>query len=200
MTDEPISQWLRGLAQGDESAVRLIWQQYFERLVRLAGRRLGDAGRRAADEEDVALSALHSLCRGAAAGRFPRLDDRDDLWKLLAVITARKAVAQRRRDLRQKRGGGLVRGESALQAGGDDHPLGGIGEVLGAEPTPELAAQISEQCEVLLDRLDDGSLKTIALLKLEGHTNQEIADRLGYTLRTVEKKLARIRQKWARFA
>jgi len=199
MTEE-ISQWLVGLADGDDSAVGHIWETYFERLVRLARRRLGDGNRRMADEEDVALSAFHSLCRGAKAGRFPRLDDSDDLWKLLATITARKAVAQQRYLHRQKRGGGALRGESALMGADASQRNAGINQVLGAEPTPEFATQMDEQCDQLLNQLNDGSLKTIALLKLEGHSNQEIADELGYNLRTVEKKLARIRQKWERHA
>ena len=38
-----------------------------------------------ADEEDAALSAFHCLCEGAVRGRFLRLDDRDDLWRVLAM-------------------------------------------------------------------------------------------------------------------
>ena len=58
----------------------------------------------AADEEDVALSAFDSFCRGAQRGRFPQLDDRDNLWRLLVVITSRKAV-----DLAQHEGPPEVR-------------------------------------------------------------------------------------------
>lgn len=197
MTDE-ISRWVRGLADGDELAAQRLWEQYFERLVRMARKKLGGANRRMADEEDVALSAFHSLCRGAAAGRFPKLDDRDDLWKLLATITARKAIAQQRRAGRQKRGGGAVRGESVFEPGGCSERNPGIGGVLGNEPTPELAAQMNERCAALLECLHDESLRRIALFKLENYNNQEIADELGCTLRTVEKKLTRIRQAWAK--
>jgi RNA polymerase sigma factor (sigma-70 family) len=199
MTEEPISHWLHGLARGDQSAVRKIWEQYFERLVQLARRRLAGSDRRMSDEEDVALSAFHSLCRGAAEGRFARLEDRDDLWRLLMVITARKAIHQKRYNHRQKRGGGRVRGESALTRRGSSEDLAAIGQALGTEPTPEFAAQMNEQCERMLDDLHDGSLKTMALLKLEGYTNQEIADQLGYTVRTVGRKLQRTRQIWERF-
>ncbi len=199
MTEE-VSQWLSGLAQGDDSAVGHIWETYFNRLVQLARRKLGNANRRMADEEDVALSAFHSLCKGAAAGRFPHIDDRTDLWKLLATITARKAIAQQRYAHRQKRGGGAVRGESALIGGDESQRNAGINQVLGTEPTPEFVVRMNEQCDDLLNKLHDGSLKTIALMKLESYTNQEIADELGYNPRTIEKKLVRIRQKWERQA
>lgn len=198
MADESdVTQWLDGLAHGDDLAIQQIWGRYFEQLVRLARRKLGDANRRSADEEDVALSAFHSLCRGAAAGRFPRLDDRQDLWKLLAVITARKAAAQLRRSRRQKRGSGAVRGESVFAgAPGEASEQRKIENVEGIDPTPELAAMVAEECGRLMDRLQDESLRTIALHKFEGYSNEEIAELLNCAPRTIERKLARIRQLW----
>ncbi len=96
MSDD-VTRWIRRLADGDELAAQRIWERYFEDLTRLARKRLAGLPRRAADEEDVALSAMNSFYRGALAGRFPQLSDREDLWKLLVTITARKATAQRRR-------------------------------------------------------------------------------------------------------
>lgn len=197
MGDE-VGRWLVGLAEGDESAVGHIWETYFMRLVRLARHRLSDSMRRVADEEDVALSALNSLCKGAAAGRFPRLDDPDDLWKLLATITARKVIAHERHHRRQKRGGGALRGESAINAADSSRHSFGIEQVMGVEPTPQFAMEMNEACELLLDGLDDGVLKTIALMKLEGYDNREIAEHFDCTPRTVERRLAQIRRKWRR--
>lgn len=188
MNDDEITVWLKGLAQGDGLASQRIWERYCHQLIDLARKKLGQAGRRVADEEDVALSAFNSFCQGAAAGRFPRLDDRHDLWRLLVTITARKAMRQIRDAHRQKRGGAAVRGESALHAG--------IGQVLGREPTPELAAQMAEQTQHLFDLLDDDPLRLVALLKLEGYTNEEIARSMDCSLRTVKRRLANIRRQW----
>ena len=58
-----------------------------------------------ADEEDAALDAFNSFLAGVVRGRFPQLNDRDDLWRLLVVLTVRKAIGQRRDLTRQKRGG-----------------------------------------------------------------------------------------------
>jgi hypothetical protein len=88
--DESVTQWMNELAQGDELAAERLWQRYHEQLVRLAGKRLGGARRRAADEEDVMLSAFNSFCQGLAAGRFPWLSDRHDLWKLLVNAGAKE--------------------------------------------------------------------------------------------------------------
>lgn len=194
-----VTLWLERLQMGDERAPEVIWQQYFEKLVRLARRRLGELPKRAVDEEDVALSAMNSLFRGAEAGRFPKLKDRDDLWKILVTITARKAMKQQRRHFAAKRGGGKVHGESVFaQGGGDSEGAVGIDQILGNEPTPELADQVSDACGEMMLKLQDKTLETIVLFKLEGYTNDEIARKLDCTTRTVERKLERIRSKWSR--
>jgi hypothetical protein len=87
-----VTNWLVQLKEGDAAAAQPLWERYFPRMVVLARKWLQGARRREADEEDVALSAFDSFCRGAAQGRFPQLADRDDLWRLLVVVTARKAL------------------------------------------------------------------------------------------------------------
>lgn len=199
MIQEQVTQWIQRLGHGDRRAAELLWERYFAKLVELARRKLAGIPRRAADEEDVALSAMHSFCQGMAEHRFEKVIDREDLWKLLVTITARKACAERRRHFAQKRGGGMVRGESAML--GLDHSSeseAGIGDVLGSEPTPELALMVAEDCRRLLDRLQDETLRRVAVLALEGYGNSEIAEKLGCVTRTVERKLERIRHKWSR--
>src|SRR5262249_11787280 len=78
-----VSHWLDRLQAGDHAAAQPLWEVYFQRLVALARARLQGVPRQAADAEDVALSAFDSFCRGVAAGRFPQLADRADLWRLL---------------------------------------------------------------------------------------------------------------------
>jgi DNA-directed RNA polymerase specialized sigma24 family protein len=124
------------------------------------------------------------------------LQDRHDLWKLLVTITARKAAAQRRRQRTQKRGGGAVRGESIFVRGPEFNGRG-IEQMPDPQPTPDFAAATGETCRLLLARLDDAALVEVALLKLEGFSNDEIADRLDCATRTVERKLERIRKKWS---
>src|SRR5207249_11665632 len=113
---DSVTDWIASLKAGDADAAQKLWQRYFESLVRLARGRLRGAPRAMADEEDVALSAFDSFVRGAARGRYPRLDDREDLWRLLVVITERKALDQARHERQQKRGGGKVVGMSRPDA------------------------------------------------------------------------------------
>ena len=117
-TEGSVTRLIDDLAGAEvDTAAAKLWQCYFDRLVRLAHARLKAAPRGAADEEDVALSAFNSFCRGAVQGRFPRLGDRTELWRLLVTITARKAADHLRREFCQRRGGGRVVGEAGTQRG-----------------------------------------------------------------------------------
>jgi DNA-directed RNA polymerase specialized sigma24 family protein len=190
-----VTHWLQLLKAGDQAAAQPLWEGYFRRLVGLARQRLLGTPRRAADEEDVALSAFDSFCRGAERGQFPKLNDRDDLWQLLVLITARKVCRLTEQERAQKRGGGKVLCETDL-AGSEAESMLGLARVLGQEPSPEFAAEVAEECRRLLDRLGDAELRSIALWKMEGYSVEEIAGRLGCVPRTVERRLRVIRGRW----
>jgi len=193
-----VTHWFEQVREADSLAARALWERYFPELVRLAREKLRGAPRRAADEEDVAASVMESLFRAAEQGRFPNLADRDDLWRLLLRMTARKVVDLKRHEARVRRGGGRVRGESALGRAGSAYDPAALAEVIGDAPTPQFAAMMIEQCQGLLAQLGDPDLETLALAKLEGYANEEIAERLGCSLRTVERRLHLIRKKWER--
>ena len=194
--DESITHWIAEAKEGDAAAMEAIWERYFRRLVGLARTRLKGTPRRVADEEDVALHAMESFFREAQNQRFPLLQDRDDLWRLLVKITVRKAINLRQATLAKKRGGGLVRGESAFLPVHGDDDYGRIDNAVAAELTPEFADRIFHGCDELLAQLEDETLRTIAVRKLEGYTNAEIAADLGCVERTIDRKLARIRAIW----
>jgi DNA-directed RNA polymerase specialized sigma24 family protein len=187
-----VTRWIELLKAGEPRAAQKLWERYFQRLVGLARKKLHGARRRVADEEDVALSAFDSFCRGAEDGRFPQLDDRDNLWQLLVVLTARKAWHLRRDEQRHKRAK-VVPWEETLPASTDES---GVEQILGSEPTPEFAALVAEEYQLLLARLEDRELEAIAVWKMEGYTNVEISGKLECTPRTVERKLRIIRGRW----
>ncbi len=143
------------------------------------------------DAEDAALGAFDSFCRGVKQGRFPRLDDRNDLWRILVVLTQRKVADQLRHEMAQRRGRGLVHLEAALAKDG-----GGLDQLPGLEPTPEFAAMLAEEYQDRLESLANETLRRIAVWKLEGYTADEVAERLGCTRRSVQRKLALIRREW----
>jgi DNA-directed RNA polymerase specialized sigma24 family protein len=181
--DDPVTIWLGQLQAGDAAAVRPLFDRYFRRLVGLARKRLQNAPRRADDEEDVALSAFDSFCRNAEHGRFPDLSDRESLWRLLATFTVRKAS-------RQMRGGAV----------NTDDQSGVLFEVLDREPDPEVAAEMAEECQRLLSALNDPELRRVALMRMDGHSVEEVAKKIGCAPRSVKRKLHLIRNIWEREA
>jgi DNA-directed RNA polymerase specialized sigma24 family protein len=177
-----VTRWIPNLRQGDQHAVQVLWEHYFEPLVRLAEARLRGASCQSG-AEDVAVDAFLSFCRDVQKeGRFPDLSSRDNLMRLLVRFTVCKAFDFRAREERRHR---IVRGESALgEAGFEPHP--------GREPPAEFQAQVAS----LLAKLPDDELRAIALMRMEGLTNQEIAAIRSCGLATVERKLSRIRGYW----
>lgn len=197
MTGEgSITRWICELQDGCPQAAGDLWRAYYERLIRLAHKQLGAASRRVADEEDVVLHAFNSFCQGAAAGRFPKLEDRGDMWQILVMLTARKSADQIKEQYRAKRGGGKIRGESVFAADSSS-PAAGIDQVAADDPSPEFACQLTEEYRHLLQLLDDANLQEIAIARMEGFTNAEIAGRLGVQTRTIERKLRLIREIWS---
>jgi len=194
---ESVTTWLGQLKGGSADAATKIWQRYVEQLVRHARRKIGRAQRRVADEEDVVLSAFDGFLRGVDEGRFLKLEDRDDLWQVLVMLTERRAIALRRRELAIKRGGAQVRGESVfVRQDGNGSQTVGLDQVACHEPTPAFAAEMAQQLRHLLEGLQDETQRQIVVGKLEGRTNAELAKNLGVSLRTVERKLSIIRDKW----
>ncbi len=193
-----VTHWIQQLSDGDAAAAQPLLDRYFKRLVRLADRKLGKTPRSAADEEDVALSAFHSFCQRAAAGRFPQLHDRDNLWRLLAVITARKAIKLVRHERQKVRDYRRIADDATPPDPADSATAQSpIDQVAGREPRPDFAAQLGEECHRLLERLDP-HLRQVALWKMEGCTNVEIAAKVKRSVPAVERWLVRIRKHWER--
>jgi DNA-directed RNA polymerase specialized sigma24 family protein len=197
VSSESVSDWIDQLKVGNQAAAQRIWERFFERLVGFARNKLRYSPRRTVDEEDVALSAFDSFYRGVEQGRFPHLSDRDDLWQVLVVLTERKAINLMHHERRQKRGGSTAKGKSVCDYQPDSSTLrAGLEHIVSREPTPEFAVQLAEEFQRLVDRLGNAELRAIALWKMEGYTNDEIAAKLGCVERTVERKLRIIRDRW----
>lgn len=189
MTDsDPFTEIVDKLKQGNEDAADKLWRECYEKVVLFARKKLAGAPRKVADEEDIALSVLQSFCEAVQLGRFPSLKDRDDLWKILFKMTTWKSIDHRRKEKRNN-----IQSESVFLS--PDNERAGIHNMPGRLSEEEFAYLISEELEYRLGLLDD-ELGQYALAKLEGCKNQEIADNLGVSLKTVERRLNLIRQIW----
>jgi DNA-directed RNA polymerase specialized sigma24 family protein len=191
-----VTLWISALKDGEEVAAQKIWERYFASLRDAARKRFNGFPTRAADEEDVAVSVFDTLCRGAKLGRFPQLADREDLWGLLLVIVTQKVNDRKRWEGRQKRGSARVRGDSVLAGLLAAHGPA-MKEVVSQEPTPEFLTELEDECSFLFSLLRNDELRQIARAKLEGDSNLEIANRLGVSVRTVQRKVRLIHEQWA---
>lgn len=191
MDDHSVTLSVQQLAEGDDAAAGLLWDRFFPRLVTFARSRAKNLPSGVIDEEDIALSAFKSVCLGVRDGKFPRLNDREGLWKLLLTIAARKTADKVAFELRDKRN---ARRTQPLEPGDELRLL------LREEPTAETQAEFSDLLESLLDRLQHADLKQVALLKLENYSNAEIAQHISKSLATVERKLRTIRTIWGTVA
>jgi RNA polymerase sigma factor (sigma-70 family) len=177
---ESVTQLIRAAQHGRASAVGPLLAVYFDRLVQLARRRLQELPGMANYDEDLALRSFYSVYRRVADPARPlQLLDRDDLWRLLATRTISRAID-------------LIRRHRPAEVPGEYDPE----QLLTREPTPEEAAATADECRRLLDLLQEPELRQIALWKVEGYTNEEIAARLDCVPRTVERKVRRIRLLW----
>lgn len=176
------------LRRGEPAAAQQLWARFYPRLAGLARKCLQGRPQAVADADDAVQSAFASFCQRVREGQFT-ISDRDDLWNLLGLITKRKVRAQVRRELADRRGGGQNINEGALP-GPRGSPLP-LDEIAGELASPEFDLHVAE----LLEQLEP-ELREIAICRLMGFRNREIAERLDCTERKVERKLQLIRLTW----
>jgi RNA polymerase sigma factor (sigma-70 family) len=181
---------IQGLRDGDPQAVREFCARYGELLHRLADKHLAEGLRRRVSPEDVVQSACRTFLRRAQGGQF-HLADSASLWRLLCAITLAKVREQARFHLRQKRGFDQeVQAVPGDASGVSFHPV-------DPNPSPAEAAELADQFQQLLATLDDEE-RQIVDLKLQEYTNDEVAQHLGCSERTVRRILKRVQARLAR--
>lgn len=189
-----VTEWIAGLRDGRESAAVKLWDHFLERLTRLVSDRLRTTRKTVSDEEDVVIDACEACFRALRDNRYPNINNRDDLWKMLAVIADRKAIDQIRRS---KKGVDGIRADVSFNVVATHSSINdGIQEWPCTEPTPEFAAIFAENLREQLGMLDE-SLANVALLKLQGFTNREIGEKIERSVPSVERYLKLIRETWS---
>jgi RNA polymerase sigma factor (sigma-70 family) len=192
-SSDSVTRWIRSLQEGEPEAARPLYERYFDRLIRLAHSRLQGVPLQAAGAEDVAAHAFESFCLRLERGDFTQLQDRDDLWRLLARIVVNKAGKLRRYHQAARRPK-LVQECDLADPVSDSAP--GLDREAGKEGSPDLLAEAADELQRVLNSLNDETLTQIVRWKLEGRTTQEIAEELGVVPRTIDRKLERIRVLW----
>ncbi len=193
MHDEhSITNLIERLQEGEQGAVQQeLWNRYYTRLVQVARNKLAGSPKREEDEDDAVLNAFQSFFYRIQQGQFPDLCDRSSLWPLLVTITIRKAHKQRRRAAAEKRRSIPLSEKASNWL---------LDELRDCKPTPEISVMAMEEVRNMLDALDKDSHRQVAELKLLGFTNHEISEKLGVIERTIERRLALIRNCWNDYA
>ena len=190
-----ISVWIEALRQGDPDAAERIWNHFHQRLVRFAAQRLDRNVGRAADAEDVLQNVFLSLYQRMTEGKLEGVSSEESLWQLLYVITGNKIRNHVRDAKAKKRGSGKVRGDSIFITSGQPEVAVGFDHFSTAEPSPEDLLTLEETMAELLGRLPEEH-RVIATLKMQDHSNFEIAEKLNCSLATIERRLKKIRELW----
>ncbi len=182
-----MASWLRRVLTGESGFEAEVVERYSVRLLELARRELPDRVRGRVDPEDLVQSVYRSFFQRLKDGRFSFADS-GDLWRLLAAMTfqrATKAVRfhqQQRRDVRRERR--LPKENDSLQPGM---------AIAEREPGPEDVVVLFDSLERLLEQLPD-KYREIAVLQLEGHSVDEIAQTVKRSRRTVFRALAELEE------
>jgi DNA-directed RNA polymerase specialized sigma24 family protein len=184
-TQDSVTQWIVALKSGNDEAAERLWDRYFHRLVDLARERLPAKG--LYDEEDVALSVFDVFCRMSQEDPAFRPANRDELWRLLAVIAARKVGQRLKGDRAQKRGGLLNRND-----------LMSIDDLTDSVPPADFSVMMAEECQRLIAGLSDAELESLVAWKLDGYTNEEIAAKMKCSRWTVQRRIRLIQDIWQR--
>ncbi|GIW79371.1 MAG: hypothetical protein KatS3mg105_1178 [Gemmatales bacterium] len=185
MAKETDRQSLLGLWQaGDEEAARQLFDQYVDRLVGLARRRLSQRLASRVDPEDIVQSVFRTFFGRLKEGKF-RIEEQDDLCKLLMRITVHKTLRQVAHHKAAKR-------DPSLETAQGEHSHEMLMALLDQEPTPDTAVAFLDQLEHFLAQLRQQD-RQILEWRLQGYNNEEIAQRMNLSERSVRRVFERIR-------
>jgi RNA polymerase sigma factor (sigma-70 family) len=183
--------------------IERLAKRYSNRIVGLARSLIHRYGLQARiDPEDVANAMLYELHQAASKGNLPEHQPGDGLWRFTRLMVVRKIMEERKRHRSLKRGGS---GRDQTATGSGDEPLvcRGLARIEREldtlpcrRPSPEQLVAGAMELERMIQALDEPSLRRIALLRFEGHTVEEIANRTKRDPSTIKRKLQQIRTIW----
>ncbi|TWU02986.1 ECF-type sigma factor [Stieleria varia] len=170
---------LRDWAANEQEIARRIHVEYFPRLRKLSHNLLQGLVSANVEADDVVQSAIMSFCIYMRGERATQNKGRDDVWRLLCRIAACKASRRRQRQTRGLRGGRLL----AMSDLATDNGAGRVEDLIQDLTTEDIDLVLKDAIEHL-----DESLRPIALMVMEGRSQQEISEVLNVSRRTVIRK------------
>jgi RNA polymerase sigma factor (sigma-70 family) len=180
--DHSITDLLSGVKQADCAAIHAMFAKCYSRVVAIGHERLKRTPHRVFDQDDVANSAFREFLNRAAKGRFKKLENREDVWQVLTLLVGDKIADNLRHEGRKKRGGAEPKVE-----------LKDVAEAVAALDDPSLEAEINDTRRFLLKELPSDDHRRVVELLDEGWTHEEIAAKLGLSVRTVDRRIEDVR-------
>ena len=168
-----------------------LWDRINPRVRELSRRWIAKIGTTVSfDEDDVTVSVFATFCDRLRSGQLPDLNDREGLWRLIILMTARKSNDYVKTAFARKRTHGVETPDVGLHA---------ISELRDTQLEPSIEVMMEDQCQAMLKSLGDTVLESVVLLKLEGYSNVEIAERLQYSRRTIQRMLELVKDIWGQY-
>jgi len=174
---------IAGIRTGNDEACREFWEKYGPMIERLADRNLATMIRRREGPDDVVQSACRTFFRRAQDGEF-QLPNSNALWSLLCTITLNKIRQKGRFHNRKKRG--MTREQTMETSSGS-----GVSQLAGKDFEGIEAVAFSDELEHVLSRLEEEERQVVDL-KLQEFTNDEIAEKIHRSERSVRRILKRL--------
>jgi RNA polymerase sigma factor (sigma-70 family) len=186
MAENESAELLARWREGDQQAASELVERFTERLLALARSQLSEKLARRVDPEDVVQSAYRSFFVAARADRY-ELQQKGDLWQLLAAITMHKLHHQVARHTAGKRA--LDR---EVSLGGGSTLLGFQAELMARTPTPFEAAALIDDLEFVMRGLKPLHRQMVEM-RLQGYSLQEIAAATDRSERRVRRVLGQVK-------
>jgi len=191
MDSGSVSSWICQLSQGNQQAAFKLWNRYGKALQHLAKMHYPFALNAVFDEHDLAQSVFMALWQNAEAGRLDGVRDRQELWWMLLEMTRRRAISRAKYNQAAKR-------TSSPQAQPNPDKYDPLPELSDPKQlSPEVLSILHEEHDRIMRLLPDDRSRTIAQLHLEGFSNDEIAEKVELSSRTIIRKLRLIRDQWS---
>jgi RNA polymerase sigma-70 factor (ECF subfamily) len=187
--DRSVDSFVRSLRAGDPGVTKEVFDQYVDRLVAMARKRISLrlAGR--IDPEDIVQSVFRTFFHRAKQGQF-QFQAEDDICRMLARITVHKTLRQVAHHQAGKR-------DAGRDAGSGDETQDLVVNLLSKEPSPDEATQLLDQMEHFLAQLPDEDRKILEL-RMQGYSTLEISKQLDITDRKIRRRMEYVREQATR--
>ena len=188
--DAEFQRLIDGLRAGDDATLREVYAHYGPLLRGIADSRLAPGLKRRFDADDVVQSTFRTFFRRAQGGQF-QFDDNQRLWNLLLAIALTKLREKIRYHGRQTRAVERERSSAPVRPGDSTPPEDAF---ITPAPPPDAAIELADAYESFLLALDHQERQLVDL-KLQDCTNDEAAEALGISERSVRRILQRLEAK-----